>query len=63
MMISGQLIAMKLISKKRFIGSMNEPKRKQKDEILLEPLSQPISHWTNWKKEKKEFFQELWKIA
>lgn len=42
---------------------MNEPKRKQKDEILLEPLSQPISHWTNWKKEKKEFFQELWKIA
>ena len=54
---------MKLISKKRFTGSMSEPKRKQKREILSEPLSQPTSHWMNWKSEKKEFFQELWKIA
>lgn len=63
MMILVQWTVTKPISKKLFTGSMNEPKGKQKKAIRIEPLSRPTLHLISWKSEKKEFFQELWKIA
>lgn len=63
MMILVRWIAMKLISKKLFIGSMSERKRKLKKEIHTELSLPPTLLLMNWKKEKNAFFHELWKIA
>ena len=63
MMILARSTVMKLISKKLFTGSMNEQRRKPKNEIHSELLSPQILLLMNWRKEKNAFFQELWKIA